>query len=90
MNFFRNAAGIFLTSTALMPIGFATKLSIIGVAIYAVLSHNFEPLAAVVWFSMVTWLYLKTRSIWDCIVAHAITNLLLGLYVVYTGTWELW
>ena len=73
-----------------IPIGVATYLSIIGVAIYALLSHNFEPLAAVVWFSMVTWLLLKTRSIWDCIVAHAITNLLLGLYVVYSGTWELW
>ncbi len=73
-----------------IPLGFATKLSIIGVAIYAVFSHTFEPLAAIVWFSMVTWLYLKTKSIWDCVVAHSITNLLLGIYVVMTGTWALW
>ena len=72
------------------PIGVATKLSIIGVVVYAVFTHTFEPLSAIVWFSMVTWLYLKTKSIWDCVVAHAITNLLLGLYVVWTGTWELW
>ena len=46
-------------------------------------------LPAVAWFSMVTWLLLKTRNIWDCVVAHAITNLLLGVYVVATGHWHL-
>jgi membrane protease YdiL (CAAX protease family) len=47
-------------------------------------------LAAIVWFSMVTWLYTRTHSIWDCVLAHATTNLLLGLYIVNTGAWELW
>ena len=73
-----------------VPLGKATWLSVIGVAVYGLLSHPAEPLSAVVWFSMVTWLYLRTRSIWDCVLAHAMTNLLLGLYVVGTGTWELW
>jgi len=73
-----------------VPLGNATRLSVIGVAVYALVSHPAEPLAAVVWFSMVTWLYARTRSIWDCVLAHATTNLLLGLYVVGTGTWELW
>ena len=73
-----------------VPLGNATRLSVIGVAVYALVSHPAEPLAAVVWFSMVTWLYARTQSIWDCVLAHATTNLLLGLYVVGTGTWELW
>ena len=73
-----------------VPLGTATWLSVVGVAAYALLSHPTEPLSAMVWFSMVTWLYLRTRSIWDCVLAHATTNLLLGLYVVGTGTWELW
>jgi CAAX prenyl protease-like protein len=73
-----------------VPLGNATRLSVIGVAVYALVSHPAEPLAAVVWFSMVTWLYTRTRNIWDCVLAHATTNLLLGLYVVSTGTWELW
>jgi len=73
-----------------VPLGTATWHSVVGVAVYGLLSHPAEPLAAVAWFSMVTWWYLRTRSIWDCVLAHATTNLLLGLYVVATGTWELW
>ena len=73
-----------------IPLGEAGKYALIGVPIYAVVQHLNEPLAAVVWFSMVTWLYLRTKSIWNCVIAHAITNLLLGLYVIKTGTWELW
>lgn len=73
-----------------VPLGNATRASAIAVVVYALLSHPAEPLAAVVWFSMVTWLYARTGSIWDCVLAHATTNLLLGLYVVGTGTWELW
>ena len=32
---------------------------------------------------------LRTRNIWDCVAAHAITNLILGIYVVHSGTWRL-
>jgi membrane protease YdiL (CAAX protease family) len=48
-----------------------------------------EMLAAAVWFSMITCLMVYTRNIWDCIVAHAVTNLLLGIYVVNSGDWHL-
>jgi CAAX prenyl protease-like protein len=72
------------------PLGAATTRSVAGVVVYALLSHPAEPLSAVVWFSMVTWLYVRTGSIWDCVLAHATTNLLLGLYVIGTGTGELW
>jgi CAAX prenyl protease-like protein len=73
-----------------LPLGKVTRLSAGAVVVYALASHPAEPLAAVAWFSMVTWLYARTGSIWDCVVAHATTNLLLGLYVVATGTWQLW
>ena len=72
-----------------VPLGLVTKLSGPGIAIYAAASHP-ETLAAVVWFSMGTWLYWKTKSIWDCVVFHIITNLLLGLFVLKTGIWQLW
>jgi hypothetical protein len=55
---------------------------------FPVLSHP-ERLAAIAWFSMVTWLMVRTKSIGDCIVAHALTNLLLGLYVVWFNEWWL-
>lgn len=32
----------------------------------------------------------RTRNLFSPILAHAITNLLLGLYVVYTGQWTYW
>ena len=73
-----------------VPFGHATRNAIIAGTVYGVLTHPAEILAAVAWFSMVTWLMLKTRNIWDCVMAHAVTNLLLGIYVLKTGHWELW
>ena len=43
-----------------------------------------------VWFSLVTWLMVRTKNIWDCVAAHAVTNLLLGIYVVTQQQWQLW
>jgi uncharacterized protein len=33
---------------------------------------------------------VRTRSLGDCIVAHAVTNLILSLYVIGYGKWEYW
>jgi uncharacterized protein len=49
-----------------------------------------EFLAAAAWFGMVTWLMVRTRNPWDCVLAHAVTNLLLGVYVVKWQQWALW
>jgi CAAX prenyl protease-like protein len=49
-----------------------------------------EFLAAAAWFGMVTWLMVRTRNPWDCVLAHAVTNLLLGIYVVTWQDWALW
>lgn len=35
-------------------------------------------------------LLYRTRSIRLCILAHGITNFLLGLYVLYSGEWKFW
>jgi CAAX prenyl protease-like protein len=72
-----------------IPFGQATTLSIALGTLFPVLYHP-EKLAALVWFSLVTWLMLRTKNIWDCVAAHAITNLLLGIYVVTRGQWHLW
>lgn len=31
-----------------------------------------------------------SRSIYVCIIAHSVTNLLLGIYVIRTGSWQYW
>jgi hypothetical protein len=35
-------------------------------------------------------LLYKTRRLWPCVLAHAITNLLLGIHVLATGEWHWW
>jgi len=35
-------------------------------------------------------LLYKTRRLWPCVLAHAITNLLLGMHVLATGEWHWW
>ena len=57
---------------------------------YGVLTHPTEALAAIAWFSLVTWLVQHTGNFWDAVVAHAVTNFLLGLYVCYYAQWHLW
>jgi len=73
----------------LVPFGAVTRASIVVGTLVPVLYHP-EKLAALVWFSLVTWLMVRTKNIWDCVAAHAVTNLLLGIYVVTQQHWELW
>jgi CAAX prenyl protease-like protein len=35
-------------------------------------------------------LYRRTGTLWAPVLAHALTNLLLGLWVVRTGNWQFW
>jgi len=64
--------------------------AILAPTIYGVATHPGEAIAAIAWFSLVTWLMLKTGNVWDCVVAHAVTNLLLGVYVIRFAQWQLW
>jgi len=36
------------------------------------------------------WWMVRTKCLADCIVAHAVTNLCLSVYVMGTGRWEYW
>ncbi len=72
-----------------VPIGKVNAAAVVVGTVVPMLMHPGELLAAAVWFSMVTWLMVKTKSIWACVAAHAITNLLLGIYVVVAGAWSL-
>jgi CAAX prenyl protease-like protein len=72
-----------------IPFGKVDRLALICGTAVPMLMHPAELVAAAVWFSLVTWLMLRTRSIWDCVIAHAVTNLLIGLWVVWSGDWWL-
>lgn len=58
--------------------------------VYGIATHPGELIAALVWFSMITWLMVRTGKFWNCVLAHAVTNLVLGLYVCWFAKWHLW
>jgi uncharacterized protein len=70
-----------------VPFGTVTRLSLAVGTIAPMLMHTCELVAAAVWFSLVSWLMVRTRNIWDCVVAHAITNAMLGAYVIWSKEW---
>ena len=47
-------------------------------------------LTAIVWALLIAWLLVRTKSLGACIVAHAVTNLLLGVYVLVYRDWAFW
>ena len=73
-----------------VPFGQVTRLALVVGTGVPMLMHPGELLAAFVWFSLVTGLMVYTKNIWDCVAAHAITNLLLGIWVVTQHEWQLW
>lgn len=36
------------------------------------------------------WLYRRTGNVWTAVVAHGVTNALLGVWVLLTGAWQFW
>lgn len=73
-----------------LPLTEIGTTGLIAGTLYGMATHPSEFVAAAVWFSLVTWLMVATGKFWNCVVAHAVTNLMLGVYVMATGTWSLW
>jgi CAAX prenyl protease-like protein len=47
-------------------------------------------LAAVIAGLAYALLYRRTGKLWPAVIAHAVTNGALGIYVVWSGRWEFW
>jgi len=65
------------------------RFAFFGVAFVFGLEHK-EWLAGMAAGLAYAWLYIKTRDIWAAALAHAVTNALLGWYVVETGAYWFW
>ena len=89
--FLRGFVMRYLTDGDWWTLGFhqINRMGIIAGTVLPMLTHPAEMVAALVWFSTVTWLMFRTRNIWDCVAAHAITNAILGAYVVTMDRWHL-
>ncbi|MBC7808063.1 MAG: CAAX prenyl protease-related protein [Akkermansiaceae bacterium] len=72
-----------------LPVGtFSLAALAIVCALFGV-SHP-EYLAAIVFTLLMAGLLRLTKSLLACIIAHGITNLALGIYVLLTGNWKYW
>ncbi len=54
-----------------------------------VLAHTLW-LAAIVAGLAYAWLYIRTGKLWVAVIAHAVTNGVLGVWVLTTGNWQFW
>jgi uncharacterized protein len=74
----------------MVPVGewdwraFAIVAGVFGAAVHI------EWLTAIVYGLLIGWLLLYTRSLGACIIAHGVTNFLLGLYVLVWQDWRFW
>ncbi len=70
------------------PARVGLKAFVITVVLFG-FEHNLW-LAGIVAGAVYSLLYMRTRSLWPAILAHAVTNGLLGIWVVATGSWSYW
>lgn len=54
-----------------------------------VLAHTLWLAAAIAGLAYAL-LYMRTGSLWTAVIAHAVTNGVLGVWVVMTGNWQFW
>ena len=72
-----------------VPIGMFTWPSFFFTTLFFGLEHNlfFAGILAGIVYNLLLY---RTRSLSSCIAAHAVTNLLLGVYVLNTAQWRFW
>lgn len=72
-----------------VSIGAFTWGSFLLTVVFFGLEHNYvyAGIMAGVFFNLVLY---RTRSIAQCVLSHAVTNLALAVYVVSTGKWQFW
>lgn len=58
-------------------------------AVLFALEHNLW-LAGLVAGAVYNWVYVRSGNLWVVILAHAVTNGLLGVYILATRSWNFW
>jgi CAAX prenyl protease-like protein len=72
-----------------VPMGTFTWTSFLFTVVLFGLEHNYI-LAGIMAGIFYNLLLYRTRSLAHCVLAHAVTNLALAIYVVSTGKWQFW
>lgn len=73
------------------PFGSSNPRALIGTSVLMMFAHQpVDWAACFVWALLVGWVAIRTRSLAACVICHATSNLLLGLYAVAYKQWGLW
>ena len=72
-----------------VPLNHFLPLPFFATAIVFGFSHN-EWLAGILCGAAFQWLVIRKSRLGDAMTAHAITNFLLGVWVVWRGAWNFW
>jgi CAAX protease family protein len=74
-----------------VPFGSFSWLSFGAVTLLFMLSHSMADWgAALATGALYNWVAYRTKSLSACVLAHAVTNLLLGLWIMQTRQWGFW
>jgi CAAX prenyl protease-like protein len=73
---------------AVVPQGVGLKAVVLSTFVFT-LAHTLW-LAAVIAGLAYAWLYVRTGKLWAAVLAHAVTNGVLGVWVVQTQRWSFW
>ena len=73
---------------ALPPQRVALRAIVLSTFVF-VLAHTLWLAAAVAGLAYAA-LYIRTGKLWLAVIAHAVTNAALGVWVVATGNWQFW
>lgn len=72
-----------------LPVAEVTLRAMVLSTLAFMLAHT-QWLGAIVAGLAYAWLYRRTGSLWAPILAHAVTNGVLGVWVVVLGQWQFW
>jgi hypothetical protein len=71
-----------------LPMHVGLKAVVLSTFVF-MLAHTLW-LAAIIAGLAYAWLYIRTGKLWVAVMAHAVTNGVLGIWVVMTGNWQFW
>lgn len=75
----------------LAPIGqWSGRALLVTVPLFALAHQPSDWLGAIIWGLLVSWILVRTKSLTACILVHAVSNLVLGIYVMQTRQWGFW
>ncbi len=74
-----------------VPFGKWHRVGVTGSILAFTVGHHVpDLLGCVIYGILISFVALRTKSLGACVICHAVTNLLLGCYVMETAQWGFW